>query len=244
MVDIESRAFALISRRWQRGLWIARLFSLEQCEKWDFEGGWGIFARLSEFCELRREGTSPTRCRERFRRDAGSSLTRKFREFVPSGERKVPCVWFPKLDGISGASLPGKLAVLVRGDFCSASWKTTQDSTYMSDAFGRNVGESSAVSSGPLNDTEESSSPRADSTARLHQTERRGWGSPKRAHGCISLSRFIYNNWSDRATHERSRQHIVNGAHPISDHYIRLWIPHDIADITRSRINIYLDDLV
>jgi len=162
----------------------------------------------------------------------------------PSGERKVPCVWFPKLDGISGASLPGKLAVLVRGDFCSASWKTTQDSTYMSDAFGRNVGESSAVSSGPLNDTEESSSPRADSTARLHQTERRGWGSPKRAHGCISLSRFIYNNWSDRATHERSRQHIVNGAHPISDHYIRLWIPHDIADITRSRINIYLDDLV
>ncbi|KYQ48877.1 hypothetical protein ALC60_11931 [Trachymyrmex zeteki] len=44
-----------------------------------------------------------------------------------------------------------------------------------SDAFGRNVGESSAVSSGPLNDTEESSSPRADSTARLHQAERH-WG--------------------------------------------------------------------
>lgn len=44
----------------------------------------------------------------------------------------------------------------------------------MSDAFGRNVGESSVVSSAPLNDTEESSSPGADSTTRLREAERRG----------------------------------------------------------------------
>ncbi|EGI65019.1 hypothetical protein G5I_06480 [Acromyrmex echinatior] len=111
------------------------------------------------------------------------------------GERKVPCVWFPKLDGISGASLPGKLAVLVRGDFRSASWKTAQDSTYMSDAFGRNVGESSAVSSGPLNDTEESSSPRADSTARLHQTERHWGRSGSKRDTDKSQAMGIMNAW-------------------------------------------------
>ncbi|KYN38014.1 hypothetical protein ALC56_07638 [Trachymyrmex septentrionalis] len=99
-----------------------------------------------------------------------------FQEMATATSNRPTFYW----TGISGASLPGKLAVLVRGggDFRSASWKTAQDSTYMSDAFGRNVGESSAVSSGPLNDTEESSSPRADSTAAVVSTPdvERHWG--------------------------------------------------------------------
>lgn len=44
----------------------------------------------------------------------------------------------------------------------------------MSDALGRSVDESSAVSAALLNDTEKSSSPRADSTTRLREAERRG----------------------------------------------------------------------
>lgn len=73
-----------------------------------------------------------------------------------------------------GASLPGKLAVLVRGGIFAVHRGRLRKILPMSDAFGRNVGESSAVSSAPLNDTEESSSPRADSTARLRKAERRG----------------------------------------------------------------------
>lgn len=50
-------------------------------------------------------------------------------EIFASG-RKVPCVWFLQVGRDFGVSLLGKLAVLVRMDFQSASWKTAQDSTY------------------------------------------------------------------------------------------------------------------
>lgn len=51
-------------------------------------------------------------------------------EIFANGGRKVPCVWFSQVGRNFGVSLPGKLSVLVRGDFQSASWKTAQDSTY------------------------------------------------------------------------------------------------------------------
>lgn len=60
-------------------------------------------------------------------------LARKFSEFLRVVEEKFLVFGFLKLDGTSGGggvSLPGKLAVLVRGDFQSASWKTAQGSTY------------------------------------------------------------------------------------------------------------------